>query len=377
LGDRALEVVRSLGIHADYRCRHSGECCSADWDVPVEVPVYRSLDEACRTGRLRTAPQASALDPFIVDPDLPDDAGAMLERNDAGECVFFERQSRLCVVHRDLGHEALPSTCRHFPRLAVHDRRGTFVTLSHFCPTAAGLLFRNDAPLAIVAGPPAFPAADYEGLSVTTDDLPPLLRPGVLMDLDAYTQWEAHMVRRCAEAATPESALATLERDAALLRAWKPDGPSMAAMVEALPGALVAADPPRTLADSLADYEQAMAAVPDEFRLAPDEQGLEEAFLRWVEPAWPDWSAPLQRYVAAKSFASWTAYQGRGVLSIVRGLRAATALVRVAGARQCRDAGRPLDQPLLLEAFREADFILNHLAVGEDLARAWSDAESV
>ena len=121
MNDRALRPVRSLSIHADYRCRHSGECCTADWDVPVEVPVYRSLDEAYRSGRLHTAPQSRALSPFVVEPDLPDDAGAMLERNQAGECVFFERESRLCVVHRDLGHEALPATCRHFPRLAVHD----------------------------------------------------------------------------------------------------------------------------------------------------------------------------------------------------------------------------------------------------------------
>ena len=36
----------SLSIHADYRCRHSGVCCSADWDVPVELPIYKTLNEA-------------------------------------------------------------------------------------------------------------------------------------------------------------------------------------------------------------------------------------------------------------------------------------------------------------------------------------------
>ena len=77
-------------------------------------------------------------------------------------------------------------------------------------------------------------------------------------------------------------------------------------------------------------------------------------------------------YVAAKAFASWTAYQGRGVATIVRGLEAALALVRVEAARQCRDAGAPLDAERLKEAFRQADFLLNHLAVGEELAEAWS-----
>lgn len=376
MDDTALRAVRSLSIHADYRCRHSGACCTADWDVPVEVPVYRSLDEACKSGRLHTAPQSRNLDPFVGGPDLPDDAGAMLERNAAGECVFFERESRLCVVHRDLGHEALPATCRHFPRLAVHDRRGTFVSLSHYCPTAAGLLFRDDVGLTIVSAPAAFPPGDYEGLSVTSDDLPPLLRPGVVIDLDAYASWEAHMVRRCAGASTPESALATLVRDAVSVRAWRPDGPAMSDLIDALPPTVVDALPPASLAASLAAHARTMAAVPDDLRPEADEHGLEGSFTRFVAPAWSAWSAPLQRYLAAKAFASWTAYQGRGLLSIVRGLQVALALVRVEAARGCRDGGRALDRELLLAAFRQADFILNHLAVGEDLAVEWSKAEA-
>ena len=65
--------------------------------------------------------------------------------------------------------------------------------------------------------------------------------------------------------------------------------------------------------------------------------------MRLVVPEWEAWQAPLRRYLAAKAFANWTAYQGRGVLSIVRGLEAALAFVRVEAARQCRNAGRPLD----------------------------------
>ena len=54
-------------------------------------------------------------------------------------------------------------------------------------------------------------------------------------------------------------------------------------------------------------------------------------------------ATPLKRYLANKAFASWTAYQGAGILSIVRGLEAALALVRMEAARQCRNAGRALD----------------------------------
>jgi len=364
--------VFALAFHADYRCRHSGACCTADWDVPVELPVYRSLSDALAGNRIRPAAGAH---PFILDSDLPEGAAAMLERDERGHCVFFERTSRLCIVHRDLGEPYLPITCRHFPRVSVQDRRGTFVSLSHFCPTAAGMLFR-DCPVEIVAGPPAFPGTDYDGLIVTADDLPPLLQPRVLMGLDGYTAWERHMVRRCAGVhERPESVLATLMRDADVLRGWRPGTVALTDAVAALPRDPVQADTHDQLAPSLHLHGEVITAVPDELKPAPDENGLDEAWRRWVRAGWDDYRAPINRFLAAKAFASWTAYQGRGVKTIVRGLEAALALVRVEAARQCRDAARPLDQTLLLEAFRQTDFALNHLAVGEDLARAWSVVE--
>jgi Fe-S-cluster containining protein len=369
--------VFALSIHADYRCRHSGACCSADWDVPVELPVYRTLQEAVERGVLRPQAAARHLDPFVVDADLPDDAAAMFERTDAGECVFLERDTKLCIVHRDMGEAALPATCRHFPRLAVRDGRGTFVTLSHFCPTAASMLFRHDCPLAIISGPHAFPPADYEGLTVTGEDLPPLLSPTMLMDLAGYSAWEFHMVGRCAEVGnSPESVLATLVRDAQLLRQWKPGEITLVDAVRGLPARSERTRAAGTLDDSFTLYEGVMRAVPDDLRPSPDESGLDLAFADLVSPVWPTFDVPLNRYLAAKAFASWTAYQGRGVMTIVRGLEAALAVVRIESARQCRDATRVLDAELLRGAFRSADFILNHLAVGEDLAEAWSAAES-
>jgi len=74
-------AVFALSIHADYRCRHSGACCSADWDVPVELPLYRTLNEALSTGDL--APAADADDDgrvLILADDLPDEASAMVAR---------------------------------------------------------------------------------------------------------------------------------------------------------------------------------------------------------------------------------------------------------------------------------------------------------
>jgi hypothetical protein len=121
--------------------------------------------------------------------------------------------------------------------------------------------------------------------------------------------------------------------------------------------------------------DEVIAAVPDDLKPVSDEDGLAQAWTTYVRQEWDEYRAPINRFLAAKAFASWTAYQGRGVKTIVRGLEAALALVRVESARQCRNASRPLDRELLLEAFRQSDFALNHLAVGEDLANAWSRVE--
>ena len=367
--------IFSLSIHADYQCEHSGICCTSDWDVAVELPIYRSLDQAMTAGQL-VAPGLPDGGPVLSLDDLPDEAAAMVARTSQGDCVFYHRHSGLCVVHRDLGEPLLPSTCRHFPRVAVRDQRGTFISLTHYCPTAASMLFRDDVPLEIVESPAAFPPAAYDGLVVDPEAWPPLLHPEMLMDLEAYSAWERHMVRRCADPSmSPERVIATLTRDARLLRAFTPGTRPLLDAVGALPLDIVNASAPRSLDESLVLFAGVMAAVPEAIRPQPDEQMLPEVFAQHVAPEWPAWTAPLNRYLAAKAFACWTAYQGRGVLSIIRGLEAALALVRVEAARQCRDKDRALDAQLLREAFRDADFLLNHLAVGEDLAEGWSKAE--
>lgn len=376
---RPQQQVFALSIHADYKCRHSGACCTADWDVPVELPLYRTLDEALRNARIAPAAVSDgAAPPLIVEEDLPDDAGAMVARTSTGDCVFYHRHSGLCVIHRDLGEPMLPATCRHFPRLAVRDGRGTSISLTHYCPTAAASLFRDDVAVTIVENPAAFPPADYEGLVITHEDWPPLLRPDALADGASYTRWERHMVERCADAAfSPESVVATLMRDARIVRAVTPvSGAAIEAAIAALPAGGVSITAPHTLDGSRACFDEILTAVPEEWRPEPDDRDLDVAYRDYVLPQWPAWTAPLKRYLAAKAFASWTAYQGRGFLTIVRGLEAALALVRVEAARQCRDAARHLDAALLQEAIRQSDFVLNHLAAGDELAERWSKVEA-
>ena len=247
--------IRCLSVHADYRCRNSGVCCSTPWDVPVELASRAAIDSALAAGTL------SAGRPFVGEPDPPSGAVAVLGRGATGACVFLE-PNHLCAVHRAVGEHALPAACRLFPRIALSDRRGTFLTLSHYCPTAARSLLRDDVPLGVVEDPLAFPAGDYEGLAAESA-WAPSLRPGVLMGLDVYAAWEQRAVDLCAVPdLSPESVLATLARDAEALRAWRPGGRSVREMVSALP---LRVDDPAAAPDprrALLAYRDVSASVP-------------------------------------------------------------------------------------------------------------------
>jgi hypothetical protein len=134
-----------LDFHAAYRCRHAGACCRAEWAIPFGD-------------------------------------GTVAARDANGACSFFDGTSHLCSIHGRHGLHALPLTCRMFPRLVLHDARGTFISLSHFCPTAARLLFDAAGDGAIVAAPPALTdVGELDGLDARRE-WPPLLRPGVMME---------------------------------------------------------------------------------------------------------------------------------------------------------------------------------------------------
>jgi hypothetical protein len=285
-------VTFSLSIHADYRCRHAGACCTAGWDIPVEV--HRQ--------------------PLVGAAVLPT----------AGGCRFFDAGGqRLCALHRDHGHDAMPMACQQFPRRALLDDRGTHIALSHFCPTAASMLFRDDVALEIVADPAAFPAGGhYEGMDAR-GALPPLLAPDVLMDLDSYSAWEREAVALFArEDWTAEHALSALTSATAALSKWRPGGEPLA---------------------------EAVRHAFDRHRSAP---GAPRADVRL--------SRPLRRYAAAKVFASWAAYQSDRLTEVVAFARRALRILTTEAERICKDSGRTFDESVLHEAAQTADYRLLH-----------------
>ena len=366
-----------LSLHADFVCRRSGPCCTSGWPIHVESDRLTAWREALGAGRLSVREDKPGDDIlFVVPPDLPSGAGAVLRTRASGACVFYRENDGLCAVQCGLGHPALPVACQHFPRRCLIEADRVAVSLSHFCPTVARLAFRTRlAPAAVVAPSALVGHIALEGLDAR-EALPPLLRPGVLADRETYRAWEAVALDTLGLDVAPESALARLSAFTEELRTWKPADGSLRERFDALVAARpdssgVGAGPLRPL-DA---YDLARASVPA--GLAPTRlpEGLRAADAELVAPAWPAFSRPLRQFLAAHAFGNWCAYTGRGLRTVVRSLEVALGVVRVEAARACAEARRPLDETLLLEAFRAADLLLVHLADPTVLAEKMSEVE--
>ena len=235
-------------------------------------------------------------------------------RHSDGTCTFLEADGHLCAIHHAAGQDALPLSCRMFPRVVLHDGRGIFISLSHFCPTAAGLLFEDGnawSPVGIVDAPPALTdIGPLDGLDAR-NVWPPLLRPGVMTDLESYGAWE----RLGVELLTREGIAAGVSLDAL-------DSTT----------ARVAIGRPAV--------QHRSARGPRRLRMLPPPP---TAALEAHDRA-------LKRWLAARLFGNWIAYQGDGLSAIVRYLRGCLATFTTELARD----GSPL------EAVRRSDLLIVH-----------------
>ena len=343
-----------LDIHARYQCRHAGACCQ-NWSVPVEPSVV----EIVNARQLRRRGVGGAL--FVASAD-PHDSRDRIARDDRGDCVFFDRDAgRLCVIHREAGVEALPSACRHFPRKVLKDARGTLISLSHFCPTAAAMLL-TPAPLATVfAQPPLRLTSPMEGLDAS-DGLPPLLRPGLLCDIDGYEAWERAGIETFAHADLAHDACIDLVAAATeVIRDWRPGDGTLAERVSvAFRGA------PQGHGADGGSHVRAIETVATltagrvGHDLAPVES-FDEKWQRHIGAQFEEFDRGMRNYLAARLFANWFAYQGRGLRTIVEWLRTCAAVVRHQLLQRVLDAGSPPDLDDFIEAVRSADLLLLHV----------------
>lgn len=346
-----------LSTYARYRCRHAGACCTSGWPIPIERPRAALVGRAVQSGVIEVrGPWVAAA------ADQPAECAGLVAVDERRRCVF--RQDERCAIHGAIGQAALPSACRHFPRGVLIDPRGVFVTLSHYCPTVAAMLVDNDEPPTIGEGPQALPDGELpEGLDAR-EAWPPLLRPGMLMEHAAYARWESHMVAVFGRA-TPAIALASLERDVERLVRWTPADGALAVAVtnlaerhRQLPRESSHGD--ALVAKALERFDRVRLAVPPPLTWdkAPDD--VERVWREMIAPMWLSFGPIAGRYLAARAFGSWVAYQGSGLAAVVRSLDAALAVLCVEIARACARAWRPLDRGLFVEAVRRTDLLLVH-----------------
>ena len=257
--------------------------------------------------------------------------------------------------------------------MCLIDARGVRVSLSHYCPTAAGLLVDHDGPVEIVPGPSAVPGTGVpEGLDAR-EELPPLLTPTVLMDLEALSAWERHVVRTLAgpgaPAGPPEQVLHLLQAQAERLRKWVPGHARLTACIDELSQAGVEDVPQRQAGTEAHDSprrRRSLRAAAGTCRApwtwpAPPED-LDSLDRRFVAPMWSASSPVVRRYLAAKAFGAWITYQADAARGLVTWLQMALDVLRVEAARACGLADTPLDRDRLLRAVRQADLLLVHYA---------------
>ena len=360
-------AARCLSFHSSYRCRSAGACCTAGWAIPVEVPLYEIL--RCRY------PDERGL--FRTDAAMPEGTAAMLGvRAEDGACVFFERdRGRLCRVHRQLGPATLPSACRQFPRVTLRDARGVSISLSHYCPTAAALLFESPQFVTVAAPPSLALAGDVEGLDAR-DVLPPLLTPGMLTDSGGYDAWEQRAIAVLARDGDPGTALHAIAQTTMELQSWRPGCGSLAAEVHRQFDRAPSSANGRRRADEDADVAR-VAAVLSAVPNGLSTPGLYPDFVAgWQRLRWPpEVERAIRAYLAARLFGNWIAYYGRGLHTVVEYLRAAYAVVRMEAVRQqamtsAAAASAATPWQIATEAIRSADLLLVHLSDPKALARA-------
>jgi hypothetical protein len=199
---------------------------------------------------------------------------------------------------------------------------GVSLTLSAFCPTAAGLLFEQGSfgVTTVNVG------RHYEGLDAR-DVMPPLLRANMLMDWEGVARWEELAVGILSDLRDDvERAVAIIEHASAeTCERWTPAAGAIAG----------------SLSDAFA-------------RARRRQSGARPTASRQVA------SEPFARFLASHAFACWPMYAGQGIAGAIDHLQTVRATLHEESARLASDARRALDAVLLKEAFRQTDLRLRH-----------------
>ena len=231
------------------------------------------------------------------------------------------------------------------------------------------MLLAGGAVSIVEARPPLRLELAMEGLDAR-DALPPLLRPGLLCDVEGYDTWErAGLATFARTNCRYTTCLADFAAATEVIRRWKPGARTLSNCVLAV------------FADKSADasigwsHDRAIQRVA---RLTAGSAGDDLTSIPHFEEQWNeraganeiDWfDLAMKNYLAARLFGNWVAYQGQGLRSIVEWLRTCASVVRHFVWQRLSASGRPLDHSVFIESVRSADLLLLHVLDSGSFAR--------
>jgi hypothetical protein len=188
----------------------------------------------------------------------------------------------------------------------------------------------------------------------------------MLMDVDAYAEWERHCISVLEVSAGARAALERIASATAAVQGWSPGSGSLAAAVER---AFRQASPSGAAGDAIADRDDhllAIASIPE--GVAVPEPVSAPALPRPdLESVLETFDVAIRRYLASRLFACWWPYLGLDLAGVVRAIEVHAAVLR------CR-ISRRLDAEVdrrstVLEAIRDTDLLMVHLSDPRTLAR--------
>ena len=220
--------------------------------------------------------------------------------------------------------ERLPSVpARGRPRCARHAHLA--VALLSVRRRAASVPSR---PAIIIAPPNVDLGGALDGLDAR-DALPPLLQPGMLMDLEGYAAWESRALDLLARGDVNASqAIATIAAATRALEGWG----SMTSRARAsIAIQLRRRRPDEDLRRNCDRVELARSSVPRGLRRATVAHDVSST--RTASRLLDDFDHVVRNYLAARLFGNWIAYHGRGLQAVVEYVRVCS--------RRAEDGGRP------------------------------------
>lgn len=116
-------------------------CCGRNWSITIDKKTHQKYVLSSR------ADIASIAKENLVLLRKGKNNYSRVKLNEKGDCPFID-ENKLCMVHRDLGVEALSHTCSTYPRSSTRYQDETRHTMTLSCPEVVRrVLFDPDAML--------------------------------------------------------------------------------------------------------------------------------------------------------------------------------------------------------------------------------------